>query len=107
MNLDLAVATKFLQEFARPFPTRDWLGIAIIGLLVFAGGAAIAAQLFWGAQTGSIIAASADVPRAPIPVSRDAIAKVVEIYQSRATNYQNKAFPSVTLSDPRPRPSGR
>lgn len=107
MDIDLATVVKFFQSFSRPFPARDWFVVSLVGLLVFVGGAAIAAQLFWGAQTGSIIAASADVPRAPIPVSRDAIVKVVEIYQSRATNYQNKTFPSVTLSDPRPRPSGR
>jgi hypothetical protein len=106
MNLDLAVLTDFFTDLARPYPTRDWIIVAVCGLILFVSGAGVAAQLFWGTQTGSIVSASADVPRAPIPVSRDAIQFVIETYQVRATNYQNKAFPAVTLSDPRPKSVG-
>jgi len=105
MNIDLNTLTDFLKNLSRPYPTRDWIIVGGIGLVLFLGGAGVAAQLFWGTQTGSIVSASADVPRAPIPVSRDAIKYVIETYQVRATNYQNKIFPAVTLSDPRPKSS--
>ena len=101
MDINLHSIADFFKNLTRPYPTRDWALIAGLSFILFIGGAVIAGQLFWGTQTGSIVTASADVPRAPIPVSRDAIKKVIEIYQTRATQYQNKVFPAVTLSDPR------
>ncbi len=105
--MDLSTLLNILADFKKPYPAREWAMIMLISLVLFVGGAVVAAQLFWSIQTGGIVAASADVPRAPIPVSKDAMKKVIELYQTRAQNYQNKAFPPVTLVDPRPRSGAR
>lgn len=100
--MDLQTILNVLADFNKPYPAREWAIIAALSLVLFAGGAVVAGQLFWSIQTGGIVAASTDVPRAPIPVSQDSIKKVIELYQTRAQNYQNKVFPGVTLADPRP-----
>lgn len=100
--MDLQTILNFLADFNKPYPAREWAIIGLLALTLFIGGTVVAAQLFWNIQTGGIIAASANVPRAPLPVSADTIKKVIELYQTRAQNYQNKSFPGVTLADPRP-----
>lgn len=92
-----------LDTFARPYPARDWLFISCVACVVGVAGMLLAGYLFIAVQTGSIVSSGTEVPRAPIPVSRDAIQNVLTIYQTKASNYASKTFPAVDLSDPRPR----
>lgn len=101
MDIDLSIVVKWLQGFNRPYPARDWALVAALTLIVALSGVGFAGYLFWGVQTGTIIAAAQEVPRAPIPVSRAAIVEVLETYQARATNYAAKNFVGVNLIDPR------
>lgn len=104
MNIDLEIILKWITSLGRPYPARDWAAVALFGAILALIGVGLAGYLFWGTQTGTIVAASQDVPRAPIPVSRDAIKKVLEIYEARATNYAGRNFIVVDVTDPRPRP---
>ena len=92
---------EFFSSFHRPHPARDWLIVVFFAIVALLFGVGLAAYLFLEVQTGSLVSASAEVPRAPIPVTKDAIKTVVETYQVRATNFVNKSFPGVNLSDPR------
>ena len=102
MNLDLDFMYKWFRSLVVPDPARDWAIIATISLVVIITGASLAVYLFWGTQTGSIIAAGQEVPRAPIPVSREGIKRVLEAYQTSAINYTSRNFVVVDLNDPRP-----
>jgi hypothetical protein len=103
MNLNLVALTKFFQGMTRPYPGRDW--VIILGVVggLSVSGIAFAAYIFLGVQTGSIVSGTTNTPRAPIPVSRDAIKTVLDTYQIRANNFASKTFPAVDLSDPRPK----
>ncbi len=101
MNLDVSTVLQWLAGFRKPYPGRDWAIVAGVSLVLMLCGLAFAGYLFWGVQTGAIISAAQQVPRAPIPVSRDAIKKVLETYSARATNYAAQNFVGVNLTDPR------
>jgi hypothetical protein len=103
MNIDLTLLTKLFGTLTKPYPARDWLFIVLASGLLAALGFIVAAYLFLGVQTGSIVDASVAPPRAPIPVTKEAIQKVLETYQARAAGFANKSFPAVELSDPRSR----
>jgi hypothetical protein len=102
MNLDLTSVLEWFQSLRIPDSTRDWAIIVSLSSVVALGGIVLGGYLFWGTQTGSIVAASQDVPRAPIPVSREGIKRVLEAYQTRAINYTGRNFVAVDLFDPRP-----
>lgn len=102
MNIELTSLTAWFTAFKRPAPARDWALIAGVAALVALSGVGFAGYLFWSTQTGSIVAASQEVLRAPIPVSRDAIKKVLENYEARATNYVGQNFIVVDVIDPHP-----
>ena len=97
------ILQRFTKDLGRPYPARDWLIICAIAGTVGVLGCALAIYMFLGVQTGSIVSGGTEVPRAPIPVSRDAIKTVLETYQARASNYASKTFAPVDLVDPRPR----
>lgn len=101
MTTDVSTVLQWLAGFRKPYPGRDWAIVAGIALVLLFSGLAFAGYLFWSVQTGAIISASQEVPRAPIPVSRDAIKKVLETYGARATNYAAQNFVGVNLADPR------
>lgn len=101
MNIDLATITQLLAGLRRPYPARDWLVTLAVGGGLSVIGFALAAYIFLGVQTGSIVSGTTNTPRAPIPVSRDAIKTVLDTYQARANNFASKTFPPVDLSDPR------
>lgn len=103
MDINFSDLGAFLKNLARPYPARDWLIIASVSGLLTLGGMALAAYLFVAVQTGSIAGGAVEAPRAPIPVSRDAISAVLATYQAKANNFANKTFPAVTLTDPKPR----
>ncbi len=103
MNIDISALSTFFKNLARPYPARDWFIICACAALVCAAGLVLTARLFLGVQTGSIIGAPVEVPRAPLPVSRDAMKIVLESYQTRAANFAKKSFAPVDLADPRPR----
>ena len=98
MNLQKYIA--WILDLGRPYPTRDWGIVLALTLIVFLGGTSMASYRFWTIQTGSIVAAAADTPRAPTPVSRDLMKKVIEEYQQRAANYSARNFLTFTLNDP-------
>lgn len=98
MNLKTLFAQ--IADLAWPHPARDWAIVLLTAVIVAAGATGMAGYRFWTIQVGSIVSASADVPRAPMPVSRDLIKKVIETYQQRAVNYTARNFLVFTLNDP-------
>lgn len=107
MNIDLSLLTEFFKNLRRPHPARDWFLVCAVACVVGCVGLVIAVRLFLGVQTGTLFGAPVDVPRAPLPVSREAMKAVLESYQVRAANFANKSFVPVDLSDPRPRSARR
>lgn len=101
MDINLAVLTKFFQGMTRPYPGRDWAIVLCVAGGLSVSGIVFAGYVFLGVQTGSIVSGTTNTPRAPIPVSRDAIKTVLDTYQIRANNFATKTFPAVDLSDPR------
>jgi hypothetical protein len=99
---DLKTIGHWIAGLTTPYPARDWALIAACGFLVGCAGIVLAGYMFFATQTGSIVAASADVPRPPIPVSPDALKVVLETYTARAADFASRNFVSVNLSDPRP-----
>jgi hypothetical protein len=90
-----------MDGLKQPYPGRDWTIVLVLGALLCSGGIIFAGYIFLGVQTGSIVSGTTNTPRAPIPVSRDAIKTVLDTYQARANNFASKTFPAVDLSDPR------
>lgn len=107
MNIDIAFITKLFADLGRPFPARDWLAILLLTVVLGGAGVLFAGYVFLGVQTGTLIPSGAAVPRAPIPVTKEAIQSVLTTYQARAGNYASKVFPPVDLSDPRARNTKR
>ena len=103
MDVSLAPLLTFFKNLQRPHPARDWLIVSTVSGIIGILGIALAAYLFFAVQTGSIISGATEVPRAPVPVSAEAVKNVLDTYQTRANNYASKTFPAVDLSDPRPR----
>ena len=101
MNIDLGKVLEWFKTLASPSPTRDWrLIVSVAGVLVLLG-FGLAAYLFWGVQSGSIIAAGAEAPRPPTQVSRALIKRVQDSYRARLANYTAKNFPAYNVIDPR------
>ena len=103
MNISSDALRTWLANLSRPYPARDWLIVLSISGMLCALGFMLAAYLFFGVQTGTLIDSSSEVPRAPIPVTKEAITSVLDSYQVRAANFANKTFPAVDLLDPRAR----
>ncbi len=100
MNFNISLL--WLKDLGRPSPGRDWIIAAcVVGVLALVA-IGISAYMFWSIQTGSIVAAGAAAPRAPTPVSRDSMKKVIDSYQERAANYTARNFAAFNLNDPRP-----
>lgn len=100
---DLLKLTNVLAHITRPNPSRDWLIIAVLSLLVFVGGAGVSAQLFLSIQTGSLVSGTTNAPKPTIPVTQESIRAVLEAYQGRAAAYVSKSFIVYDLVDPQKR----
>lgn len=107
MTIDSTRIAQIVKGLTRPYPARDWVIVLGVSFVVLVAGLTLATRLFLGVQTGSLIGAPVETPRAPLPVSRDAIKTVLEAYQVRAANFAKKSFVPVDLSDPRPRTARR
>lgn len=90
----------YIKSLGTPYPLRDWFTIvmcaALFGVIVIA----VAAYLFLGIQTGSLVGAETVAREMPSPVSRAEMKKSIDVYTERAVNYEAKNFPFEPLSDP-------
>ncbi len=96
INIDLDI----LKVFATPHPSRDWRMILALSALLGIIGGGFAAYTFWGVQSGSLIAAVVDTPVQPVPVSREALERVIDAYSKRIINFEEKNFPAFIVNDP-------
>ena len=92
---------EWIKTFGTPYPRRDWMTVlgvcSIIGIILIG----FAGYIFFGIQTGSLVAASVPEGVVPAPsVSRAQMTKVLAEYGQRATNYNAQNIPTYTLFDP-------
>jgi hypothetical protein len=99
--MDLTLSFDWIKKLGRPSATRDWRIVLAVASAVVVGGTALAVYLFFGVQSGSIIAAASGAPTPPNPVSRAALKQVLDKYRVRKANYDAKSFPAFPVVDPR------
>ncbi|MEK7063657.1 MAG: hypothetical protein AAB955_03135 [Patescibacteria group bacterium] len=100
LSLDLAVVTNWLKRMGTPYPARDWLVAVTTGALIVLAGIGIAAYLFLGVRTGTLIEAGTPRGTPPEPVPRQEMSRVLERYGIRLVNYDSANVPTFDIFDP-------
>ena len=90
----LSIIMRFVLSLTRPAPSRDWhIILTVVGLL---GATMVGVALYFyiGLETGALITPVAPREGPPPSLSREALSRVLKVYEQRAVNYDAGNIPT-------------
>jgi len=99
MNITKSAIT-FVVSFTKPHPSRDWLLLLAVFFIGLLSCFSIAAFLFLGIRSGTIVGNAGETAPVLPSVTRTELQGVVETYQKKETNFNARNYSRPSLSDP-------
>ena len=92
--------SRFFSSLKQAHPSRDWFLVLIFLATLLLSLTLFASYLFFGIESGSIVAPSHVATSSAPSVTRGEIGKVLESYRARKLNYNADNFLTIPLQDP-------